>query len=80
MVSVGPPLLAKPAGSSSGFVLLREVPEKPQEPSSAMLWPPSITLAQLPPEQLIPQLKPVELLARIVLVSVSVPALQMPPP
>jgi hypothetical protein len=66
MVCVGPPLFAKPAGSSRGFVLLRE---KPHVAPSSMLWPPSVTLpAQLPPAVL---------LATMVLVTVSGPGLWM---
>jgi hypothetical protein len=71
MVRVGPPLFAKP-GASWGFVLQNElpvvvaqpVPVKPHVVPSSMLWPPSVTLpAQLPPEVL---------LAKMVLVTVSV--------
>src|SRR2546425_4031339 len=46
MVCVGPPLLASPPGSSSGFVLQNEVPVggaqlKPHVVLSSMLCPPS---------------------------------------
>ena len=66
MVCVGPPLSANPAGSSMGFVLLREVPMKPHVVPSSMLCPPSVMAspAQLPPEVL---------LAMMVLVIVTVP-------
>ena len=78
MVCVGPPLFAKPAGSSWGSVLQNEVllvlvqpvPEKPHVAPSSMLCPPSVIVPlQLPPEVL---------LAMIVLMKVAGP--QMPPP
>src|SRR5438034_11001156 len=61
MVCVGPPLLASPAGSSSGFVLQNEVPVvvaqlapvKPHVVPSSMLCPPSVMITALhaPPGQ-----------------------------
>jgi hypothetical protein len=62
MVSVGPPLFAKPAGSSWGLVLQNELPlvvaqlapMKSHVVPSSMLWPPSVRPpAQLPPEVLL---------------------------
>ena len=75
MVCVGPPLFAKPAGSSWGLVLQNElpvvavqpVPVKPHVAPFSMLWPPSVMVP--------PQFSPEVLLATIVLVTVTVPPL-----
>src|SRR5437879_556809 len=72
-VCVGPPLLASPAGSSSGFVLQNEVPVvvaqlvpvKPHVVPSSMLCPPSVKVPR--------QLSPEVLLARMLLTTVTVP-------
>ncbi len=78
MVRVGPPLFASPLASCGvvlqnelPLVLVQPVPVKPHVVPSSMLWPPSVIVpAQLPPE--VP-------LATMVLVTVSVPAFEMPP-
>src|SRR2546426_2699748 len=83
MVCVGPPLLASPAGSSSGLVLQNEVPlvleqpvpVKPHVAPSSMLWPPSVTV----PPNITVQLPPV-LSARMLLVTVAEPSLRIAPP
>src|SRR5438093_4427722 len=75
MVCVRPPLVASPAGSSSGFVLQNEVPVaaqpapvKPHVVPSSMSWPPSV-MVPAPTKQL-----PPVLLARMLLVTVRVGA------
>src|SRR5205814_9435512 len=86
MVCVGPPLLARPAGSSSGFVLQNEVPVvlaqlapvKPQVVPSSMLCPPSVKIAVIPAGT--PQFPPEVLLASMLFVTVRVPSLLMAPP
>ena len=67
MVWVGPPLLAKPAGSSRGLV----AGPTPHVPSESRLWPPSVIVPeQFPPGWPLPGEL---LLATIVLVTVTVP-------
>src|SRR5437899_6837005 len=86
MVCVGPPLLASPAGSSSGFVLQNDVPVvlaqlvplKPQVVASSMLCPPSVKIAVIPAGT--PQFPPEVLLASMLFVTVRVPSLLMAPP
>src|SRR5262245_7375508 len=77
MVCVGPPLLASPAGSSSGLVLQNEVPVvvaqlaplKPHVVPVSMLCPPSAIASAGP------QFPPEVLLASMLLVTVRVPPL-----
>src|SRR5438874_12824953 len=86
MVCVGPPLVASPAGSSSGFVLQNEVPVvlaqlapvKPHVVLSSMLCPPSVIAVPAAT----PQFPPEVLLARMLLASVTaLPlSLKMAPP
>src|SRR2546426_4501010 len=78
MVCVGPPLLASPPGSSSGFVLQNEVPVggaqlKPHVVLSSMLCPPSV---MVPADR---QLPPV-LWARMLLTIVTAAVRMAPPP
>jgi hypothetical protein len=91
MVCVGPPLFWGPVGSRKGFLLQNEVPVvqkqpvpvKPHVVPSSMLWPPSMTPAQLPPEVLLativlvtvtgPPMAPPLLPEKVLLVTVSVP-------
>src|SRR5215510_12901890 len=83
MVCVGPPLLASPAGSSSGLVLQNEVPVvvaqlapvKPHVVPVSMLCPPSTVSPKSDP-----QFPPEVLLARMLLVIVRLPLLKMAPP
>src|SRR5262245_61895645 len=78
-VCVGPSLLASPAGSSSGFLLQNEVPVgfaqlspvKPHVVPSSMLLPPEIVTPSGP------QLPPEVVLARMLLVTVVVPRLEL---
>src|ERR1700740_1464566 len=86
MVWVGPPLFWSPFGSSARLVSLTLSPivsplaamlfPNPQVPSSEMLEPPLVTGGVPVPAQLPPEV----LLAKMLLVTVALPALSMAPP